>query len=205
MIDFIKKIRPQWSLLLLGVFFFFLPPLDVIVYSSILLGSILFHEFGHYIVARKRGIDTDVIYLDILGARISIDNTGTWKDNFLITISGVLFNLILFLIFYLLPQTKFIEFAATLNLILAIFNMIPIGGLDGNRALRFALAGVLPHVHSSILDLYCSVIGVILGLIIVVGFIALAMYIVAIYFAICLISDIINLFSHEREFRRSYR
>lgn len=110
--------------------------------------SVLLHELAHSVVARSRGIEVEGITLFIFGgvAQTRMEARRA-ADEFLLTIAGPLSSLGLAAAFYGLallgralgwPETvsTVAAFLALLNLVLAVFNMVPGFPLDGGRIFR---------------------------------------------------------------------
>ncbi len=114
--------------------------------ALLFFASIVAHELGHSLVAIKRGIPVQAITLFIFGgmAQMSRDSDNP-NDEFWIAIAGPLVSLALALLFGILalltaglyqPVTVGLGWLALINLIVAIFNMIPGFPLDGGRVFR---------------------------------------------------------------------
>lgn len=115
--------------------------------------SIVFHEFCHSLVARRFGMPMKGITLFIFGgvAEMNEEPTGA-KAEFLMAAAGpassVVFAGLLFLINFAgermawpAPVNAVIIYLAWLNIILAVFNLVPAFPLDGGRILRSILWG----------------------------------------------------------------
>lgn len=118
--------------------------------ALLLFGSVLIHELAHAIAARRRGIPVDRITLFIFGGVAEMRMEARRPvDEFALTIVGPLASLALAGVFWLLgraalgagiePVFLLTGTLARLNLILAVFNMVPAFPLDGGRILRSAL------------------------------------------------------------------
>jgi Zn-dependent protease/predicted transcriptional regulator len=132
-----------------------LRPMDYWILAVIgalgLFFSIIFHEFWHSVVARKMGVPIRGITLFVFGGVAEMEeDPKTPKSEFLIAIAGPLASLFLALVFYLLfgltakmeltpGITSVFMYLALINLILAIFNLIPAFPMDGGRILRAIL------------------------------------------------------------------
>ncbi len=113
--------------------------------------SVIFHELSHSIVARHYGMPMKGITLFLFGGVSEAhEEPRDAKTEFLMAIAGPLSSLVLALIFYIiymamksqaLPTAVYgvIGYLAAINVILAIFNMLPGFPLDGGRVLRSAL------------------------------------------------------------------
>lgn len=117
------------------------------VSSLLLFVSVLLHELSHSLAARLRKIKVESITLFFFGgvAGITKENIKPMSE-FLMAISGPLFSLVLSGIFYLIylsdfngVSTAITFYLAQINLILALFNLVPGFPLDGGRAFRAIL------------------------------------------------------------------
>jgi Zn-dependent protease/CBS domain-containing protein len=116
-----------------------------------LFASIVFHEFGHSLVARKRGIPMKGITLFVFGgvAEMSKEPPDPASE-FWVAVAGPLASILLAAIFFGLdllgqlagwPVAVFGVFGylAWINSVLVAFNLVPAFPLDGGRVLRSAL------------------------------------------------------------------
>ncbi|MBS3139900.1 site-2 protease family protein [Candidatus Woesearchaeota archaeon] len=115
--------------------------------SLLLFISVLLHELSHSLMARIRKIKVKSITLFFFGGVAGIDTEDLKPSSeFLMAISGPLFSLILGGMFYLIYLsdgqgviTAIAFYLYQLNLILALFNLVPGYPLDGGRAFRAVL------------------------------------------------------------------
>lgn len=118
---------PIFSLLCL-ISFFIIEPTS---YLLIILSAVLCHELGHLILMRCFSVDIASVTLLPLGIDI---RPGTrlisYRRQAMISLGGAAVNILLFLIFRLNSP-----FLAYTNLLYAVFNLLPIKGLDGGEAL----------------------------------------------------------------------
>ncbi len=131
------------------------PDLSVLAYwlmglvtSLLFFGSVLVHELAHAFVAQRNGIPVEGITLFIFGGVASIsEEPPSARVEFQVAIAGPLASLGLAIFFealFLLDQQIPLLAApsvwlARINLMLALFNMIPGFPLDGGRVLRAGL------------------------------------------------------------------
>ena len=118
-----------------------------IIASLLLFVSVLLHELSHSLVAKARNIRVESITLFFFGGVAGITKEKMKPSSeFLMAIAGPIFSLLLAGIFFLIFKlngniiwTAITFYLYQLNLILAIFNMVPGYPLDGGRALRAIL------------------------------------------------------------------
>ncbi len=113
--------------------------------------SLLLHELAHAFMALRRGIGVEGITLFIFGGMARTErDASTPGDEFIIAVVGPLASLGLAVLFYGLAAvgsvtgaplaiTVVAEYLGFLNLLLAIFNLLPGFPLDGGRLLRAGL------------------------------------------------------------------
>jgi Zn-dependent protease/predicted transcriptional regulator len=116
--------------------------------------SVIFHEFCHSIVARRLGLPMKGITLFIFGGVAEMsDEPPSAKVEFLMAIAGPLSSFFIAGFFYLvylgttsagwpLPVNGVIRYLAYINVLLAVFNILPAFPLDGGRVLRSILWGI---------------------------------------------------------------
>jgi Zn-dependent protease len=118
-----------------------------IVAAVLFLASILLHELGHSWVARREGIEVDSITLWLFGGVSQLKGRfASAGDEFRVAISGPLVSIVLGVLFVLIavaPVPSSVDGVAAwlgyINLILAVFNLLPASPLDGGRVLHAAL------------------------------------------------------------------
>jgi len=113
--------------------------------AILLFSSVLAHELGHSFVAIYHGIPVKSITLFIFGglATLEKESETPWQA-FSVAIAGPLVSVLLFGIFGLInanfslssPLTAIVAPVAYINLVLALFNMIPGLPLDGGNVLK---------------------------------------------------------------------
>ncbi|ARV59766.1 site-2 protease family protein [Nostocales cyanobacterium HT-58-2] len=119
-----------------------------VVMALLLFGSVLLHELGHSLVARSQGIKVNSITLFLFGGIASIEEESkTPGKAFQVAIAGPAVSVVLFFLFQLLtdifphssPASVMVGDLAKINLVLALFNLIPGLPLDGGQVLKAAL------------------------------------------------------------------
>lgn len=113
-----------------------------------LFASIVFHEFAHAMVARRFDLPIGGITLFIFGGIAEMEEEPpTPKSEFLMAIAGPIASLLLGGVFYMLSGllsgnarlAAVVGYLGIINIVLAVFNMLPAFPLDGGRVLRSSL------------------------------------------------------------------
>ena len=113
--------------------------------AILLFSSVLAHELGHSFVAIAQGIPVKSITLFIFGGLATLEKESeTPLQAFLVAIAGPVVSLLLFILFAIIsfslplsaPIEAIISLLAYINLVLALFNLIPGLPLDGGNVLK---------------------------------------------------------------------
>ncbi|MGC1247206.1 MAG: site-2 protease family protein [Spirulinaceae cyanobacterium] len=116
-----------------------------LITALLLFASVLAHELGHSAAAIQQGISVKSITLFIFGGLASLERESkTPGEAFLVAIAGPLVSLLLFGLFTILalttgvsgPLAVIINLLASINLVLALFNLLPGLPLDGGNILK---------------------------------------------------------------------
>ena len=131
---------PQWQYWLMGM-----------VTSFFLFVSVILHELGHSLVARRFRLPVQRITLFVFGgiAQIAGEPPSAWAE-FWIALAGPIVSFFLAAAFYFVTPlaegmealSAFFKYLAFINLVLAGFNLIPGFPLDGGRIFRSLLWGI---------------------------------------------------------------
>ena len=100
------------------------------------VGSCFLHECGHLAVLHLLRKPVKRIRLTAYGAEICLEQGLSYRGELLAACMGPAVNLTLAGILCHIPG---MNVASGLNLVLALFNLLPIGSLDGGRVLRCVL------------------------------------------------------------------
>lgn len=134
-----------------------------VVYILLLFACVIAHEYGHALTARRFGIKTPDITLLPIGGLARLERMPEKPgQEILVALAGPAVNVVIFLILWPFvgvpgeaPLGGRMSFAdlpaqlAVLNLVLAVFNMVPAFPMDGGRVLRAALAFVMDRVTAT--------------------------------------------------------
>jgi Zn-dependent protease/CBS domain-containing protein len=154
--------------------------------------GVVLHELGHSVVSMHYGYDIDAITLWFLGGIAQLTELpDDWKQELAVAIAGPIVSVILgaicYGVFLALPASfeagRFVvAYLAVLNIVLAVFNLLPGFPLDGGRVLRALLARTRSYATAT--QLAASVgktIAVVLGL---YGLLTLQIFLIFIAFFI---------------------
>lgn len=129
----------------IGISFLLLVVLCIILHQFKMLinyfFALTFHELAHLLVAISRGYKLKQFKIDMFGLSIDLDNEIEDKDSFAVNVAGPMCNLFLCLVclamYTLIPKSYNVlnEFCIS-NLVLAIFNLLPVYPLDGGKIFR---------------------------------------------------------------------
>jgi Zn-dependent protease len=121
-------------------------PIHAFVAIASYLGVIVTHELGHAYVARRRGLEVLSIHIGLLHGRCDHEAPDHEWDDVAIAWGGVLAQLLIaipFLIFGAVFNEAVLEYLGAavlilgyLNLLIALLNLAPANGLDGEVAWR---------------------------------------------------------------------
>jgi Zn-dependent protease len=163
LIDF----EPRWVYWILGI-----------SSTVLLIFSIIIHELGHAIAARKLNVPIERIHLFLFGGMAELRHRPLRpSDELLISLSGPMASLILAMLLWpfmlLLKPYFFVEFHVVqfilyVNLLLALFNMIPVYPLDGGRSLRALFWKYTDNYYRASVNMYRTG-SMIIGLIFLAG------------------------------------
>lgn len=161
-------------------------------------GCVLLHELGHSLTARYFGIHTWGITLLPIGGLASLERMPREpRQEFAITIAGPAVNVaiagILFVLTHLVDQIATANqavlianaFAVQLmwiNVVLAVFNMLPAFPMDGGRILRSVLAVWLDYRQATWIAVRVGqVVAVGIGLSAILGYLGLMALLIAFF------------------------
>jgi Zn-dependent protease/CBS domain-containing protein len=129
-----------------------------LVASLLFFVSIVFHELGHAVVALRHGLRTRSITLFIFGGVAQLEkDPKDGRSEFWMAAAGPMVSLALAGLFYTCASLPFVnpsaaavaKYLALINLILALFNLVPAFPMDGGRLLRGALWGPMGKARAT--------------------------------------------------------
>jgi len=139
------------------------PPLSQVLVLVGLFASVLLHELGHALVARRLGIQSSEIMLYPFGGVARMTHMGSPPHEFWISLAGPAVNVLVGLAIMIalgfhaawvsfrqvLPGTDALRWLMMANFTLAGFNLIPAFPMDGGRIVRAQLARRLGMVRAT--------------------------------------------------------
>jgi len=162
----IRRLRP------LGISFRFHPLFSIVILLSVLagyfvetatlFGIVFVHELGHLLAAKNFGWRVKEVQLLPFGGVVVVDEMATvpvWQE-MIVTMSGPLQNGIMIVAALGLQTAGWIpaqwgEYFIQANMLIAIFNLLPILPLDGGKLMQSALSFWLPYQR--VIAISCAV------------------------------------------------
>ncbi len=132
---------------------------------------VLFHELGHYAMARFFGWRIKGIVIWLFGGIMETDEHGTKPvyEDVLVTIAGPFQHIIIYIFcgiiypFALLP-TAILESVLYYNTVILLFNLLPIWPLDGGKLLFLSFSKKWPYKKAHKMTVIFSSIMIVLSL-----------------------------------------
>lgn len=128
------KIKLHYSLAFVLLLCFFT---RLFIEFSIFMIIIIFHEIGHILMALLFKQKVSQITITALGGVVDINFARLFVfKEFLINIAGIFINFILLILFKYLIIFPYSELIINYNILLIVFNLLPIYPLDGYRLIN---------------------------------------------------------------------
>jgi len=150
-----------------------------------LFGCVVLHELGHALMAKRFGVRTRDITLLPIGGVASLERIPEDpRQELLIAVAGPAVNVVLAVVFFgaaagagaVVPLEAmtvtggpFLERLALMNVVLAVFNMVPAFPMDGGRVVRALMVRPLGYVRA-------TEVASLIGRLFAVGFAILGIY-----------------------------
>lgn len=109
-------------------------------FALVIIGVIIFHEYGHLYAMKKSNLPTKGMYLIpfVGGVAVGDKPKNQWQEVY-ISMMGPVFGLamtVIFYIIYLLTDNHFVGLVASVSAFVNIFNLLPIYPLDGGHVIK---------------------------------------------------------------------
>ncbi|MBT3217591.1 MAG: hypothetical protein HN348_00735 [Proteobacteria bacterium] len=119
----------------------------IVSFVAVVFASIVLHELGHAVTARRLGLRVGWIRLHTYGGDVTHDPGRPWQ-NLAVSLggpgAGLLFGALVFGIAWLLPYNLYVDRVVHqllwVNVVWSLFNLLPMCPLDGGNALGHGLS-----------------------------------------------------------------
>ena len=132
---------------------------------TIILGIVLWHELGHYWMAKFLNWNVEHVMLWAFGGVMKTEEYGyrSMKEDFLVTIAGPLQHVTIFLATAFLNvghvvSEPVIQLVFFYNTVICLFNLLPIWPLDGGKLIHLVLMKLFPYKKAYDLTIVFSMI-----------------------------------------------
>lgn len=126
-------------------------------YGLVVLSAVLLHECGHWITAKLCRVPVAGFRFGFGGLRMHMTGLVSYGTEFAIAAAGPIVNLLFWLMLPSSPEklpalwADDLLFFREASLYLGLFNLLPIGTMDGGRLLRVALSVILsPQIAEAV-------------------------------------------------------
>ncbi len=147
-------------LLMLAAVLLFMGGVTGMIVVLLAFASVILHELGHALVARKLGVGISAIELHFFGgvARLT-SHPKSPKDEAIIAAAGPAVSFVLAAVGYLLYATTGLggfALVGGVNLVIALFNLLPALPMDGGRIFRALLSLRVGHRRATVISVKLS-------------------------------------------------
>jgi len=126
----------------------------------LLMTIVTLHEFGHALTARALGIRVDKISITGIGGIAELGDFRDAQKEFLVTLGGPLVNVAVAILLWPLTtwgtERTLLDSLWLLNLVVLIFNLLPVYPMDGGRLFRIALHALWGEERSYTISKYLN-------------------------------------------------
>lgn len=109
-------------------------------YFTASLSAVLLHELGHIAAMKIMSVHIEIIRFKLGAINIVADCFGSKKQSAAIALAGPIVNLSLSVLYFVCDG--FLHIFGAVNLVVGVFNLLPISGLDGNDISYYLLSHV---------------------------------------------------------------
>ena len=132
-------------------------------YLYISIVSATLHEVGHLIMLKKFGVEILEVNMSLFGGNIkrkSFEKINYLKE-IIISFAGPFTNIIISILFYLanlILKTPLLDNIIIVNLILAIFNLLPFYNFDGGKIIEFLITNFFDETVANKVTFIISIV-----------------------------------------------
>jgi putative peptide zinc metalloprotease protein len=109
-------------------------------FALVLIGVLVFHEYGHLRAMKKCGLKTKGMYLIpfVGGVAVGEKATSYWHEVYISMMGPVfgLFMTVAFYILFLITGSHFVGLVASVSALVNLFNLLPVYPLDGGHVVK---------------------------------------------------------------------
>ena len=138
---------------------------NLIIFTSI----IIFHELGHYIIAKINNLNPTKIIIYPFGGITKMNNLLNTKiiKELMTAVSGIMFQSIYYFIIIIMYKNNIIReyifnLFTTYHYSILFFNLLPIHPLDGSKILNLILSMYIPYKLTQKINIIVSIITIII-------------------------------------------
>ncbi len=137
--------------------------------------AVVLHEYGHLLVAKALGYNTDGIVFDLYGAGLKSSGRFTRRDDIIVSLAGPCVNLLIILVvitfWWISPNIYSYTYDLVIcNIYIMCFNLLPIYPLDMGRVIVAIFSEKLNNrIVLRISGIICGIVGGILTILFVIS------------------------------------
>ena len=129
--------EPMAVLLFLGLLL-----TDRTMLAAAIFTAAMVHEMGHLLAARALRIPVRSLKFSLLGARLGMGRLLSYREEWLLCVSGPIASMGLAILFYKWWEIGFLFLLSQASFALGLLNLLPVRSFDGGRMLSAFLCGV---------------------------------------------------------------
>lgn len=150
----------------------------------LILLTIILHEIGHMIAIKIFNGHTTKLELSIIGGFLKIDKSlFTLKQKIIVDLSGIIMNIVIVVILIFLHNDA-LNYLIKYNIIMIIFNIIPIIPLDGYQIVYDILISIYEEEYATVLSKRISFVFLMLLFVVIMFLKIWGLYLIWLYLLI---------------------
>ena len=114
--------------------------------GGVILLAVLLHEGGHWLAAKLCRVQVTAMRFDLCGMRMQLAGVVSYGTEWIVALGGPAVNLLCFVLIpttnlpFSAPFSNAVLYFREISLYLGLFNLLPVGTMDGGRILRVLLS-----------------------------------------------------------------